>query len=257
MAMTQSNEMTLSREVAEAARESEWKGAGFLRELFLGKLRLDLIHPYPLNGPERPEFQRFYADFEQFLREKVDPARIDETGEYPSEVIDGLRKLGAFGMKIPAEYGGLGMNQVEYGKAMQLVGGYDANLTALLSAHQSIRCPPAAEALRVARPSRSSPTDREGRDRAFALTEVHVGSDRPPLDELRALARRQLRHQRLEALVHQRHDRRAPRGHGEEPEDERHQRVRGRGGLGRRGGHAPLRSWACAPSRTRRSASRT
>jgi alkylation response protein AidB-like acyl-CoA dehydrogenase len=178
MAMTQSNEMTLSREVAEAARESEWKGAGFLRELFLGKLRLDLIHPYPLNGPERPEFQRFYADFEQFLREKVDPARIDETGEYPSEVIDGLRKLGAFGMKIPAEYGGLGMNQVEYGKAMQLVGGYDANLTALLSAHQSIGVPQPLKLFGSPElKQKYLPRIAKGAISAFALTEVHVGSD--------------------------------------------------------------------------------
>ena len=33
---------------------------------------------------------------------------IDQTGEYPEKVIDGLRKLGAFGMKVPKEYGGLG-----------------------------------------------------------------------------------------------------------------------------------------------------
>src|SRR5512142_1149445 len=91
-------EIRHSRQVAESAREAEWKGAGFLRELFLGKLRLDLIHPYPLAGSERPEFQRFYADLERFLREQVDPVQIDETGEYPPQVIEGLRRLGAFGM---------------------------------------------------------------------------------------------------------------------------------------------------------------
>ncbi|HSD19166.1 MAG TPA: acyl-CoA dehydrogenase family protein [Anaeromyxobacter sp.] len=179
MAMTQStDEMMRSREVAESARESEWQGAGFLRELFLGKLRLDLIHPYPLDAPERPEFRRFYAEFEQFLREKVDPARIDETGEYPPEVIDGLRKLGAFGMKIPVEYGGLGMNQVEYGKAMQLVGGYDANVTALLSAHQSIGVPQPLKLFGSPELKKKYlPRIAKGAISAFALTEVHVGSD--------------------------------------------------------------------------------
>jgi alkylation response protein AidB-like acyl-CoA dehydrogenase len=172
------DEVLHSRQVAEAAREVEWKGAGFLRELFLGRLRMDLIHPYPLARAERPEFQRFFAALERFLRDQVDPVRIDETGEYPPEVIDGLRRLGAFGMKIPPEYGGLGLDQVEYGKVMQLVGSYDANVTALLSAHQSIGVPQplklfGSDALK----QKYLPRIARGAISAFALTEANVGSD--------------------------------------------------------------------------------
>ncbi len=171
-------EMLHSRQVAEAAREAEWQGAGFLRELFLGKLRLDLIHPYPLVKAERPEFRRFYDAMHRFLREQVDPVRIDETGEYPPEVIEGFRTLGAFGMKIPPEYGGLGLDQVEYGKVMQLVGSYDANITALLSAHQSIGVPQplklfGSDALK----KKYLPRIAEGAISAFALTEATVVSD--------------------------------------------------------------------------------
>jgi len=90
-----------SREVAERARQTEWEGKGFLRDLFLGKLQLDLIHPFPRIREERPAFQKFAAELERFLVDHVDPAAIDETGEYPPHVLDGLRKLGAFGMKIP------------------------------------------------------------------------------------------------------------------------------------------------------------
>ena len=36
-----------ARDVAEAARESDWVEPSFLRELFLGRFRLDLIHPFP------------------------------------------------------------------------------------------------------------------------------------------------------------------------------------------------------------------
>src|SRR5512138_3483648 len=172
------DEVQHSRQVAEAAREAEWKGAGFLRELFLGKLRMDLIHPYPLARAERPEFERFRAAMERFLREQVDPVSIDETGEYPPEVIDGLRRLGAFGMKVPTKYGGLGLDQVEYGKVMQLVGSYDANVTALLSAHQSIGVPQplklfGSDALK----RKYLPRIAKGAISAFALTEVDVGSD--------------------------------------------------------------------------------
>ena len=77
-----------SLQVAEASRETEWTRPSFLRELFLGNLRLDLIHPYPLPGPERPEFAAFY-ELERILREEVDPRQIDATGEYPPHVLDG------------------------------------------------------------------------------------------------------------------------------------------------------------------------
>jgi hypothetical protein len=179
MARTQTNDEVLrSREVAEAARESEWKGAGFLRDLFLGDLRVDLLHPYPLGEAERPEFRQFYGELERFLREDVDPVRIDETGEYPQEVLDGLRTLGAFGMKVPVEYGGLGLSQVEYAKVMQLLGGYDANVTALLSAHQSIGVPQPLKLFGSEELKRKYlPRVARGAISAFALTETVVGSD--------------------------------------------------------------------------------
>src|SRR5215510_4193162 len=97
-----------SREVAEQARQAEWEGKGFLRDLFLGKLQLDLIYLFPRAREARPAFQKFVDELRRFLADHVDPVAIDETGEYPPHVLDGLRRLGAFGMKIPEEYGGLG-----------------------------------------------------------------------------------------------------------------------------------------------------
>src|SRR5512140_2501677 len=172
------DEIRRSRQVAEAAREAEWQGAGFLRDLFLGKLRMNLIHPYPLVREERPEFTKWFAEFQAFLREHVDPVELDEPGEYPPAVLDGLRKLGAFGMKIPPSYGGLGFNQLEYAKVMQLLGSFDASLTALLSAHQSIGVPQplkifGSEELK----QKYLPRIARGAISAFALTEPNVGSD--------------------------------------------------------------------------------
>jgi alkylation response protein AidB-like acyl-CoA dehydrogenase len=172
------DEIRRSRQVAEASREAEWQGAGFLREMFLGKLDLDLIHPYPLGGAERPEFREFYARLETFLRDEVDPVKIDALGDYPPDVIEGLRGLGAFGMKIPREYGGLGFDQLEYGKVMQLLGSYDANLTALLSAHQSIGLPQPLKLFGTEeQKKRYLPRCAAGAISAFALTETVVGSD--------------------------------------------------------------------------------
>ena len=173
-----SDEIRRSREIAEASRETEWQGAGFLRDMFLGRFRLRLIHPYPLAEGDRPEFRAWYSQLEAFLAEKVDPAEIDETGEYPPEVIDGLRRLGAFGMKIPTAYGGLGFSQVEYGKVMSLLGSVDANLTALLSAHQSIGVPQPLKLFGTEEQKQKYlPRIARGAITAFALTETNVGSD--------------------------------------------------------------------------------
>jgi hypothetical protein len=160
---------------AEAARE-KWRSPSFLKELFLGSLRLDLIDPFPEMAPSA-EFRAFYARMEEFLR-AVPSARIDETGEYPPEVIDGLRRLGAFGMKIPREYGGHGFTQAEYDRVMKLLGTCDANVTALLSAHQSIGAPQPLKLFGTPeQKKRYLPRLAAGAISAFALTEPNVGSD--------------------------------------------------------------------------------
>ncbi len=101
------DEIRRSREVAEASRETEWTEPASCASSSSATSGSTSSTRTRWRS-ERPEFTRFYAAFEAFLRDEVDPVAIDETGEYPPHVIDGLRKLGAFGMKIPAEYGGLG-----------------------------------------------------------------------------------------------------------------------------------------------------
>jgi len=179
--MTDSRERTTteeeSRQVAEESRETEWEGRAFIRELFLGQLPLDLVYPFPTRQ-ENPEFEKFYQKLESFLHDEVDPVQIDETGEYPEHVVDGLRKLGAFGIKIPKEYGGLGFSVTEYCRAMQLIGSYDGNLVALLSAHQSIGVPQPLKLFGTEEQKKKYLTRcAKGAVSAFALTEPHVGSD--------------------------------------------------------------------------------
>ena len=168
-----------SRDVAEAARETEWTNPSFVRELFLGRFRLDLIHPYPQQTPEdRAKTDAFIQRLDAFLRENVDADEIDRDGKIPARVIEGLAKLGAFGMKIPEEYGGLGLSQVGYGRAIELVTSYDGNLVALLSAHQSIGVPQPLKLFGTPeQKEKYLPRLAKGAVSAFALTEPGVGSD--------------------------------------------------------------------------------
>ena len=168
-----------SRQVAESAREAAWTLPSFGRELFLGNFQLDLIHPQPQPDAAAVEKgERFLERLRAFLEENVDPMQIERDAKIPDEVLDGLKQLGALGMKVSEEYGGLGLTQVYYNKALQLAGGAHSSLTALLSAHQSIGV---AEPLRLFGSEEQKrkwlPLVAKDHISAFLLTEPDVGSD--------------------------------------------------------------------------------
>src|SRR3982751_1053069 len=167
-----------ARDVAEAARESEWSGPSFVRELFLGRFRLDLIHPHPVEDPAEVAPAKPFMDKLRAFLERIDSDMIDRTGEIPEDYVQELRDMGAFGIKIPTEYGGLGLSYTSYVKAMAMVTSKDGSLTALLSAHQSIGLPQPLKLFGSDEQKRKFfPRLAKGAISAFALTEVDAGSD--------------------------------------------------------------------------------
>ncbi|MEW9517162.1 acyl-CoA dehydrogenase family protein [Streptomyces tubercidicus] len=168
-----------ARQVAEAAREQDWRKPSFAKELFLGRFRLDLIHPHPtpaVDDVRRGE--KFLATLREFCENEVDGARIEREGQIPDETVDGLKALGALGMKIDPKYGGLGLTQVYYNRALSLAGTASPAIGALLSAHQSIGVPQPLKLFGTKEQKetflpRCARTDIS----AFLLTEPDVGSD--------------------------------------------------------------------------------
>src|SRR4051812_8689126 len=168
-----------ARDVAEAARETEWTQPSFGKELFLGNFKLDLIYPQPkLDAARVEEGEAFIAKLRAFLEEHVDPLEIERDAKLPDHVIEGLKEIGALGIKVAKEYGGLGLSQVYYNKALMMAGVYHSALATLLSAHQSIG---------LAEPLRMFGSEEQKREwlpkvatthiSAFMLTEPDVGSD--------------------------------------------------------------------------------
>lgn len=166
-------------EVAEEAREKQWEFPSFAGELFMGRLRMDLIFPYP----EQPEEDRRVGDdylkvIEKFLKENLDPNEVDHTGEIPRSVIRGLIERGCFGMKIPKEYGGLGLSQVNYNRVVSMISSYCGSTAVWLSAHQSIGVPQPLKLFgTLEQKKKYLPRLASGAISAFALTEPAVGSD--------------------------------------------------------------------------------
>src|SRR6266566_4401320 len=174
-------------ELAEASRDPLDDRGSFASNLFIGRYDFDRIYPWPAQSAEdRAAGESFLQNLETYLRDHVDPDEIDRTGEIPPENFAGLAQIGAFGIKVPQKYGGLGLSQYNYGCAAVLLGSWDGNVAALVSAHQSIG---------VAQPLLLFGTEEQkqkylprvagGEISAFALTESHAGSD-PATMSLRA-----------------------------------------------------------------------
>jgi alkylation response protein AidB-like acyl-CoA dehydrogenase len=168
-----------AREVTEAARETEWKLPSFGKGLFMGDFRLDLIHPQPKLDPDDvAKGERFLEALRGVLLEHVDPLAIEREDKIPEEAIAALKEVGALGMKVPERYGGLGLSQIYYNRALVLAGAWHASISTLLSAHQSIG---------VAEPLALFGTEEQKQQwlplvsrthiSAFLLTEPDVGSD--------------------------------------------------------------------------------
>ena len=188
MKETKSKGAVEAMEVAEASRETEWEKRSFVGELFLGNLATELISPFPEQPADDKAIGDAYLEkLERFLAENVDADEIDRTGVYPESLFEGFKELGAWGMKIPKEYGGLGFSQTNYSRAIALVATWCGSSVAWLSAHQSIGVPQPLKLFGTPEQKKKwLPRLANGAISAFALTEPGVGSD-PAMMETRAV----------------------------------------------------------------------
>ncbi|HYB38540.1 MAG TPA: acyl-CoA dehydrogenase family protein [Mycobacterium sp.] len=178
--MTQQAQVTeeQARAVAEEARESGWAKPSFAKGLFLGRFPLEFIHPFPRpSDDEAARTEEFLGKLREFL-DTIDGSVIEREAQIPDEYVKGFAELGCFGLKIPTEYGGLGMSQIAYNRVLMMAASVHPSLGALLSAHQSIGVP---EPLKLAgtpeQKRKFLPRCAAGAISAFLLTEPDVGSD--------------------------------------------------------------------------------
>lgn len=166
-------------EVAEEARESSWENRSFCAELFAGRFSFNLFYPFPEQSAEDKKLgdERIQMVMD-FLTKNHDPVTTDKTRELPEKIMKGLAELGMFGIKIPKEYGGLGLSQTNYNRIIHAISSYCASTAVLLSAHQSIGVPQPLKVFGTPEQKKKwLPRLAAGEISAFALTEKEVGSD--------------------------------------------------------------------------------
>ncbi|MGP5025133.1 acyl-CoA dehydrogenase family protein [Glutamicibacter ardleyensis] len=167
-----------AREVAEASREQTWERPSFAKGIYMGDVDFSLITPIPVQDAQSAaRGEKFLAQLIPVL-DGFDASRIEEAARIPAEYIKALREVGAFGMKIPEEYGGLELSLLDYGRALMRVGSVSPAIGALLSAHQSIGVPEPVKSFGTSEQKRTYlPRCAAGEISAFLLTENDVGSD--------------------------------------------------------------------------------
>lgn len=111
----------------------------FSKSLFSGYIADEMVFPYPeQDKDEKENLDLILETFNKFAEDKIDSSKFDEIEEIPTEVIDGLKELGFFGLVIPEEYGGFGLTSTSYVRILEEVGKYDGSVALLIGAHQSI-----------------------------------------------------------------------------------------------------------------------
>lgn len=165
-------------EVTESARK-EYVLPSFGAELFAGNFDPSLLYPFPEQSEEdRKIGDQIIDPFIRYLEANLDPEKVDETREIPKKVIDEMKKMGIFALKVPKEYGGLGLSQTNYCRLVMKVASFCGGTAVLISAHQSIGVPQPLKMFGTEeQKAKFFPRFRKGSISAFALTEPDVGSD--------------------------------------------------------------------------------
>lgn len=164
-------------EQIEAAREN-LTGLSFLSGLFAGRPDFDLLLPPEEPANEKAEGEAYCKKVEAFLKEHVDADEIERSGEIAEQVLNGLLELGAFGMKIPKEYGGLGFSHKNYGRVLTLIASWSNILSLTVAVPQSIGIGmPILLFGNEEQKKKYLPLVARKEITAFALTEPATGSD--------------------------------------------------------------------------------
>src|SRR4051812_33119552 len=163
---------------AEALLGPEPSAMGWVKNLFWGRVREELIFPYPtVSDEETARCDALLARLDQYLRTEHPAVQIDQNEEIPQWVIERLFELGVLGMTIPREFGGGGLGITSYNRVLERIGRYCGSTAVLVSAHQSIGCRAIMLFGTESQKQRWLPKLANEWLSAFCLSEPNVGCD--------------------------------------------------------------------------------
>lgn len=112
----------------------------FVMNMFRGVATTDQVFPYPycLSEDQRETLAALVDPVERFFYDNVDAAKYDANEKIDDDVLKGLAELGAFGLQVPQDLGGIGLCNTQYARITEIVGAFDMGIGITMGAHQSI-----------------------------------------------------------------------------------------------------------------------
>ena len=175
------NVSELDRKQIEQAQEMmgpDPETMGFMKNLFWGNFREDLVFPYPeVQADETARCDQLLAALGEYLDNEHPAIQIDRDQHVPEWAIKRLFDLGVLGMTIPAEFGGLGLGITSYNRVLERIGRSCGSTAVVVSAHQSIGCKALMLFGSDEQKARFLPRMAADTLSAFCLSEPNVGCD--------------------------------------------------------------------------------
>ena len=151
---------------------------GFIKNLFWGRVREELVFPYPeVSADEKAKADALLAELEPYLDDEHPRVMIDQEQVIPEWVVNRLFDMGVMGMTVPEEYGGLGLGVASYNRVLEAIGRRCGSTAVMVSAHQSIGCKALMLFGTEDQKDRFLPMVAREKLSGFCLSEPQVGSD--------------------------------------------------------------------------------
>jgi alkylation response protein AidB-like acyl-CoA dehydrogenase len=105
-----------------------------LHELNLGRLRWDLLRPFPeQEAGDRARGDEAVALVEELMRSSVDPAELDRTGRMPAGLLGKLRERGLLNLMIDPKLGGLGLSRMNAFRVVENAASWSSAVASVLA----------------------------------------------------------------------------------------------------------------------------
>merc|ERR1711963_704151 len=165
---------------AKAMEKKATHSKSFVQNMFRGMIHSEQAFPFPkvLDEEQAENLAMLVEPTEKFMTEVNDPAWNDTNEKVHPDTVQGLRELGAFGLQVPTELGGVGLTNTQYARLTEIVGGNDLGVGIFIGAHQSIGFKGIFLCGTDEQKAKYLPKLATGEQfAAFALTEPSSGSD--------------------------------------------------------------------------------
>lgn len=130
-------------------------------------------------GMDPEIFEQFIEQLHRYVRERMIPAEreIIETDLIPPEILDEMREMGLFGITMPEEFGGAGMNVSQYARTIHAIAYAMPAFRSIMSINIGMVCSALKNGGTEAQKAEWLPRLAAGEIASFGLTEPGSGSD--------------------------------------------------------------------------------